>query len=225
MGAPTCRRRLARPARRHLHPALSARVHGRAAAEHPVGRRACDRRPVQEHGSWASSGPRLRPSPSLAAWAQARGLALSGADRASCSSRRAAEPERDWQSARRLPHLLGLMAGEITGEASTLGLEGLLRRRVEERTRRRPCVGAACGFGVPDESETTPGPIPDPLVVLDGARELRAFPGSQTFSSLVRDRGWPSSAWSRTAPLFPVRDRAVVEVDVRFPRATTHRPG
>ena len=152
----------------------------------------------------------------LAAWhspRRARIVLLTGAD----------VPARDWDSTRLLPHLLTVQTDEIACEASTLDRHSLarvvswLRALVDERA-----AGAA--GSTPDARRPQTGSVTDVLVVLDGARELRAVPGIADLLRLGPPQGLAFLCLEHDRSSLPVETVAVVDLADRGVRATLTLP-
>ena len=153
----------------------------------------------------------------LAAWhspGRTRIVLLTGAD----------VPERDWHSARLLPHLLTMQTGETTCEASTLDPEGLalVVGSLIALVGDRASTGEPSPFLTGDRQ---PGPVPDLLVVLDGARELRTVPGVADLLRLGPAQGLAFLCLEHDRSSLPVETVAVVELEDLGHRATLTTPG
>ncbi|WP_404392563.1 FtsK/SpoIIIE domain-containing protein [Humibacillus xanthopallidus] len=140
----------------------------------------------------------------VAAWhspRRARIVLLTGSD----------VPTRDWDSTRLLPHLLTTQTGEITCEARTLDPHGLalvvssLRALVDERA-------AGAGSQLDTREHRQAGPVTDVLVVLDGARELRAVTGVADLLRLGPAQGLAFLCLEHDRSSLPLETVAVVEL-------------
>ncbi|HET7801588.1 MAG TPA: FtsK/SpoIIIE domain-containing protein, partial [Humibacillus xanthopallidus] len=130
----------------------------------------------------------------------------------------------DWAWARLLPHLLERQDGEIACEASVLepghltSLIASLTAIVVQRTSGQPLTVSG------PAAQHSPAPVSDTLVVLDGARELRAVPGVADLLRLGPAAGMTFVCLADDRASLPGEAVAVVELDRRGLRATTTLP-
>ncbi|GAA2153301.1 S-DNA-T family DNA segregation ATPase FtsK/SpoIIIE [Humibacillus xanthopallidus] len=130
----------------------------------------------------------------------------------------------DWAWARLLPHLLERQDGEIACEANVLepghlnSLIASLTAIVVQRTSGQPLKASGSA------AQHSPAAVGDTLVVLDGARELRAVPGVADLLRLGPAAGMTFVCLAGDRASLPGEAVAVVELDRRGLRATTTLP-